>query len=65
MNGAPTANPSRAAPPTDTPPAGCVLSGGIVPAPLLGELIGCGATVRNIRRTRADTRTRLSALGCA
>ena len=30
------------------PPAGLILSGGIVPSPLLAELIGSGATVRNI-----------------
>ena len=40
-------------PPPDAPtkpPAGLILSGGIVPSPLLAELIGSGATVRNIRR---------------
>jgi Domain of unknown function (DUF222) len=40
-------------PPPDAPakpPAGLILSGGIVPTPLLAELIGSGATVRQIRR---------------
>ncbi len=31
------------------PPAGLILGGGIVPTPLLAELIGSGATVRQVR----------------
>ena len=53
MNG-PDREPQPPPHPPDTPPAGLILSGGIVPAPLLGELIGCGATVRTIRPP-ADT----------
>src|SRR5271163_5436 len=32
------------------PPAGVLLSGGIVPTPLLAELIRSGATVREVQR---------------
>jgi hypothetical protein len=53
MNGQINTRDREPAPPRDgrvKPPAGLVLGGGIVPTPLLAELIGSGATVRQVRR---------------
>jgi Domain of unknown function (DUF222) len=53
MNGQINTRDREPEPPPDgpvKPPAGLILGGGIVPTPLLAELIGSGATVRHVRR---------------